>query len=157
MIDLEKLSELYGTAHDVTKSPAQRQRAAELLAEIDAHKILTEYMAVPESSGDDDDDADRFTKAYDNFTRGLLFWLVQKQGESNEEFYAREERLKADKVGIIVRHFLREKAKPLRTTDFDFVNLCGHEFHLALWPPHASDWWPNSGLPPATPNEVFLT
>src|ERR1700721_456981 len=106
MIDLEKLSELYGTAHDVTKSPAQRQRAAELLAEIDAHKILTEYMAVPESSGDDDDDADRFTKAYDNFTRGLLFWLVQKQGESNEEFYAREERLKADKVGIIVRHFL---------------------------------------------------
>jgi len=152
MIDLERLSQLYATARDETKSPAQGQKAAKLLAEINADKVITEFLSLPETSGDDA--AATFSRSYSKLADSVLFWLVRKPGESNEEMHAREDRLRADKLGILVRHLCREKAKTLRKTDFDFVVLFGDDFHLALWPPHGPLCY---GLPEPTPNEVVLT
>ena len=151
MIDLERLSQLYATAHDETTSPAQRQKATELLAEIDADDVMTEFLSLPENSGDDA--AAKFSRAYSELADSVLFWLVRKPGESNDEMHAREDRLRADKLGILVRHLRREKAKALRKTDFDFVRLFGDEFHLQLWPPHGPIC---HGLPEPTPTEVVL-
>ena len=152
MIDLERLSQLYATAQDETKAPAQRQKAAELLAEIDADKVIAEFLSLPENSGDEDD-AETFRSAYDKLADSVLFWIVRKPGESNEEMHASEDKLRADKLGILVRHLLREKAKALRKTDFDFVRLFGDDFHLQLWPAHGKIL----NLPEPTPNEVVLT
>jgi hypothetical protein len=154
MIDLERLSQLYTTAHDETQTPAQRQKAAKLLTEIDADNVVAEYLSLSESSGDDERDAATFSTAYDKFAGSVLLWLVRKPGESNEEMHTREDRLRADKLGILVRHLLREKAKALRKTDFDYVVLFGDDFHLALWPPHGPFCY---GLPEPTPTEVILT
>jgi hypothetical protein len=154
MIDLERISQLYIAAHDETKTPAQRQKATELLAEIDSDKVVAEYLSLPERSGDDERDAAAFGSAYDKLVRSVLLWIVRQPGESNEEMHAREDRLRADKLGILVRYLRREKAKALRKTDFDFVTLFGDSFHLQLWPPHGPFCY---GLPEPTPNEVVLT
>jgi hypothetical protein len=152
MIDLERLSQLYDTAHDELKAPSQRQRATELLAEIDADRVVAEYLSLSESSGDDERDAATFKTAYDKLANSVLFWIVWHPGESAEERYARENRLRADKLGILVRHLRREQAKALRKTDFDFVTLFGDEYHLQLWPAHGKVL----NLPEPTPNEVVL-
>jgi hypothetical protein len=87
---------------------------------------------------------------YDALASWVVNWLVWEPGESMADIRAREESLKADKLGILVWHLLRERAKPLRKTDFDYVRLFGNEFHLSIWPAHGK------GLPKATPNEVVL-
>jgi hypothetical protein len=153
MIDLERISQVYITANDETQTPAQRQKAAKLLAEIDADKVVAEYLSLSESSGDDERDAATFGTAYDKLANSVLFWLVRKPGESNANMHAREDTLRADRLGIVVRHRLREKAKALRKTDFDFVTLFGDSFHLQLWPPHGPFCY---GLPEPTPTEVIL-
>lgn len=151
MIDLERLEQLYIAANDNTNIPAQR-KAAKLLVEIDADNVIAEFLSLPENSGDDA--AAKFSRAYSELADSVLFWLVRKPGESNLEMHAREDRLRADKLGILVRHLRRKKAKALRKTDFDFVRLFGDEFHLQLWPPHGPFC---HGLPEPTPNEVVLT
>ena len=152
MIDLERISQVYSTAHDEKKTPAQRQKATELLAEIDADTVIAEFLSLPERSGDDERDAATFSRAYSKLADSVLFWLARQPGESNDEMHAREDKLRDDKLGILVRHLLREKAKALRSTDFDFVRLFGDDFHLQLWPAHST-----YGLPKPTPNEVVLT
>jgi hypothetical protein len=153
MIDLERLSQLYATSHDETKTPAQRGKAVKLLAEIDADKVIAEFLSLPENSGCEDD-SDTFRSAYDKFADSVLFWLVRKPGESNAETHAREDRLRADRLGILVRHLRREQAKALRKSDFDYVVLFGDNFHLDLWPAHGPFCY---GLPAPTPTEVVLT
>ncbi|HET9406039.1 MAG TPA: hypothetical protein VFO39_02265 [Candidatus Sulfotelmatobacter sp.] len=88
----------------------------------------------------------------DDLASDVIFRLVRKPSESVAEFLARGERLKADKLGILIRHHLIRKAEFLRTSDYDFVRLFGDEFSLALWPPHGKEL----GLPEPTPREVVL-
>jgi hypothetical protein len=140
-MDLAIVEALYQKSVDPTALPEDRGEAGQYLkANEDA--IIAEFLAQPENL--------RFA-TFDEFVGYVLFWLIRIPGESSEQYRAREDKLRADKSGIIVRHVLREKAKALRKTDFDFINLFGDGFYLALWPPHTVN-----GLPAPTPNEVLL-
>jgi hypothetical protein len=167
MIDLEKLSTLYIAAHDATKSPAQRLKATELLAEIDADKVVAEFLSLPENVWEDDGKHPRGGQPkYQNFEE-LANWIVSCAAWTPDEsqdadayreklkaaklawtpdpssaFHARMDRLMADKLGVVIRARKLAAAQERRTCDCDYTTIFGDQFRLGVrWcvdqPPHS--------------------
>jgi hypothetical protein len=149
MIDLERLSQLYETAHNEEKTPEQRLKATGLLAEIDADALAAEYLSLPDNQHQDSATVGIYKwikgqprwASLDDLANYVAGWLRQNDGETNKEFFARMDRLKADKLGVLLRHRKHQQARPVRTTDFDVVRIFGDTFHLSVW-------WSYAGRPP---------
>jgi hypothetical protein len=142
MIDLERITRLYLAAHDSTKSPSQLEKAASLLAGIDPDAVDAEFRTLPAnlftengtySFNQKQRAGDLKWPTHEDLANYVIGWIIRNPGESNDEFRAREERLRADKLGIVVRAILHGKAAGRRSCDCDFVVIGGERFHLNVW------------------------
>ncbi len=147
MIDLDRVCQLYATAHDESKTPEQRAKADKLLAEIDADTLIAEYLLQPQNLRDHDSShaALRHRKGQPRFgtfadlARFVIGWLIWEPGESNDEYHAREDRLLNDRLGILVRHLKWGQARAMRTCDCQDTRIFGDKFHLGVhWCGHDS-------------------
>lgn len=171
MIDLEKLSELYGTAHDGTKSPAQRQKATELLAEIDADAVLAEFLLLPANLWEDDGKHPRRGqpkyKDFEELANSVLSGLEWTPDELQDADAYREklkaaklawtpdpsnlharrvDRLKSDRLGIVVRAHKLAEARARQTCSCDYSVVFGDQFNLSV------HWC--AGQPPHSPKQI---
>ena len=127
---------LSGEAHDAAKTAEHRRKAAELLAAIDADTVVAEYLALPENVWDENGKHPRRGQPkyqnFDELATWVLGWLVWAPGESKEAIHSREDRLRADKLGVVIRAQRLAAARPRRTCDCDVVRIVGDCYHLAV-------------------------
>jgi hypothetical protein len=98
---------------------------------------ITEYLALPENSWDWDGQPGsafhhmqkgrpRF-QTYDDLAQWVTCWLLDHD-------LLRVEELKADQVGILLRHREHEQARTTFRNDWGYVNIRGDKYMLTLAP-----------------------
>lgn len=105
--DFDRLVQLYDVANDQTNPAEQRAKASELLAAINAGKLLAEYLALPENShawfrtsGGKGLDAPRYSNAKDLHAR-LCFESSYRFGQRQSPIDLPTE---DDVIGLILCH-----------------------------------------------------
>lgn len=128
MIDFAQLQELY----DARESSNERVSAAAQAA-IDS-KIegwIHEFLNPVEKE-------DRsfwfgWCKTYDELADGVTGWLDNLHGESKEEFRARCEKVRGDKLRVLLTAHLWPQASRARKDDYEIATILGEEYLTMIW------------------------
>lgn len=133
MIDFARLEKLYALANSGEDTP-ERARAREVISEIQ-DGVLAEYLALPENRWKWD--GPRKGKPqyanYDDLASSVTGWLWRGPGEW-DSYRKRAEELKADRLGILLRHRQLERARKLHQSDWQFATILGDRYMLGLEP-----------------------
>lgn len=168
-VDLDELSRIYETVHNERKPPEQRQTATECLAEIDVDKVIAEYLALPANLWEDDGEPKyRNFEELANWVLSGLVWTPDEKQDADayrEKLKAaklawtpdpssahevRMDRLKSDRVGIIVRAHKLAEARARQTCSCDYSVIFGDKFYLSVH-------WCATSKPPHSPKEINVT
>jgi len=148
MIDWGQLEELYRAS----KSDNERVRNTALsVIEANIDAWIEEFLSLPENLWDYDalpgirKGRPKY-QTFEELARWVTNWLDQKPGESNEDMHTRKDRLKSDRLGILVRAHRLADARARRTCDCDCSTIFGDRFYLSV------HWC--AGQPPHTPKEI---
>lgn len=95
--------------------------------------------------------APRFTK-YDDLAGWTAGWLMRNESEPYPDYFKRQESLRRDRLGIMLRHRKHEIARKLHENDWEFVTLYGDRYMLGLEPAHGKQY----GLPDAEEYREFV-
>jgi hypothetical protein len=129
--------------HEASKSANEQiKNAAQQVIDLNFGAWLAEYLALPDNRHETAatvgvarwNKGEPRWKTIDDLAVAVLGWLRQNDGESNSDFFARMDRLKSDRLGIILRHRQHQRARAASTSPFDFVRIRGDSYHLDLWP-----------------------
>lgn len=127
MIDFAQLQELF---HARESSSERVSAAAQAAVDSKIDGWLHQFLNPEEK-----ENASWFwwCKSYDELADGILGWLDKLYGEPEEEFRSRCEKVRGDKLRVLLTAHLWPQASKARKHDYEIATILGEQYHLMIW------------------------